>query len=511
VTSASLLRRLRAAIAACAVFAAATTASAQGYVVESATGKIEARPPSAKRVDVDSSRDEKSAAFVKLPFAFAYFGRPFRGAIVSAHGWLRPVDAPAFGATTEIVSTDGAIQPLATTYRFVGDGSSGAGDVWTWTSGAAPARRFVVSWENVSVGTDARVVVQAQLHEGAGRIVFAYKTTAAVTGGVGASATYACGLDEPDGKRVVAPTGRLADNRGLPPSDFVLDPRTVLFNAPSAPRVGTDVTWQKIRRESLPVDDSGRMCCYVAKGTGWFFVPDRAPRPVDPKRRDAPSRLDELVAEDKADFHGQTGDALRWVRQVFDAKATLVLRDGSPVRFWFRVVEYFSIDEKATAGPDDHVWSLRRMLSRVFPADDPRSKIENYAAWRAAASGRLTVVKLFAADQKDDAGPQFSSNRKNEYVLWRAMFKVGARGAMPDHDFPPDGWTPLPLFDENEDRMHVQHAEKADVREVVDPEYVDGRYEYVARNEDDPTGWVNRAKSRLPAMTDEAPGDDPSR
>jgi len=34
---------------------------------------------------------------------------------------------------------------------------------------------------------------------------------------------------------------------------------------------------------------------------------------------------------------------------------------------------------------------------------------------------------------------------------------------------------------------------------------------YVAKNDDDPSGWVNRAKSRLPAMTDEAPEDDPPR
>jgi hypothetical protein len=253
------------------------------------------------------------------------------------------------------------------------------------------------------------------------------------------------------------------------------------------------------------------MCSYIAKGAGWFFVPDRAPRPVDPRRRDAPSRADELATEDKADFHGAVGDPARWVRQVFDAKAMLVLRDGTPTRFWFRVVEYFSIDERGMAGPDDHVWSLRRMLSRVFPADDPRSKIENYSAWRAAASGRLTVVKLFAADQKDDAGPQFSSNRKSEYVLWSAKFKVGARGPMPDHDCPAEGWTALPLWDENEERFHAQHAEKSDVREVVDRQYVDGRYAYVAKNDDDPSGWVNRAKSRLPAMTDEAPEDDPPR
>lgn len=81
---------------------------------------------------------------------------------------------------------------------------------------------------------------------------------------------------------------------------------------------------------------------------------------------------------------------------------------------------------------------------------------------------------------------------------------------MSDHDCPADGWKTLSLHDEGQDRAHVQHADAADLREVVDPEYVDGLYEYVAKS-DDPSGWVCCAKSRLPEMTDEAPGDDPPR
>src|SRR5262249_4648535 len=148
------------------------------------------------------------------------------------------------------------IAPLATTLRFVDDGSPGAGAVWTWTSGTASTRRFVVSWENAALATDSRVAFQAQLFEGPGRIVFAYATVSVATGTTHPRLDFAGGLDEPGGARVVAPFGRLAGNHGFPTCDLAFEPRTVLFNSPGAPRVGEDVTWQKIRRESLVADDS---------------------------------------------------------------------------------------------------------------------------------------------------------------------------------------------------------------------------------------------------------------
>ena len=193
-----------------------------------------------------------------------------------------------------------------------------------------------------------------------------------------------------------------------------------------------------------------------------------------------------------------------------DGKATLILREGAtPVRFRFRVVEYFTVDDAGMSDEDDHVWNLRKMLARVFPADDPRSRIENYVAWRAAAKGRLTVVKLFDADQRDDAGPQYTSNRKNEYVLWSARYQTAPRaGPLPDHDCP-DDWTRLSMNDDAPDKEAVQHADRRDLREVIDPTYVDGGWGYVIRADDDATGWVSRARTRLPSMREESIDEDP--
>jgi hypothetical protein len=389
----------------------------------------------------------------------------------SAHGQDARSGAFPYGGAD--ASADGVVAPLWTTFEHVNDGSQDAGRVFTWTSGAAPSRRFVVSWENVGLGGVARATVQAHLFEGGGRIVFAYAIPAVE--GAPPAPTFVCGLDEPGGVRFTAPMSGGLVKTGLPTSDFVFEPRTVLFNDPAAPKVGTPVAWQHVKRESLGADDSARPCCYIAKGTGWFWLRDRA---------------------------ASAGDPQRWVRQVMDAKAVLVLRDGgAPVRLWMRVVEFFTVDERGMAGADDHLWNLRLMLEMAFPADDPRRKIENYVAWRGMTSARLTVVKLFDAKQKDDAGPQYTSNRKNEYVLWCAAFKTGARGPMPDHDLPSTGWTRFAMKDHDE--AATQHADARDLREVLDPDYVDGNYEYVIASDEDPANWVSRLKKPLPAMTEE--------
>jgi hypothetical protein len=107
------------------------------------------------------------------------------------------------------------------------------------------------------------------------------------------------------------------------------------------------------------------------------------------------------------------------------------------------------------------------------------------------ASARLSVVKLFDFGQRDDAGRQFDSGRRNEYLLWCARMKGGARGEMPDFDCPRAGWIRLRQRDEDSDRESVQHADKGDLRAVADPDYVDSYYDYVVRSDDDPAGWVS--------------------
>jgi hypothetical protein len=518
--------RIARAAPALVVLAAAAPAWAQGYVVTAESGRIEPRPADAARVDVDSVHAEKSSALAAFPFRFSYYGEPCSTVVVSAFGWVLPgakhgfadagdpsaahgqdASSGAFPYGAGGAGANGVVAPLWAPYRFVNDGSPGAGAVFAWTSGTAPSRRFVVSWEDVAVGDGPRVTVQVQLCEGPGRIVFAYRT--ATTGAAGARPRTVCGFDSPSDARFTAPpassTGGL-----LPSSDFVFDPRTVLFNSPAAVEHGTPVAWQHIRRESLSGENAAKACCYVAKGDGWFFVPDRAARSAESKtglRADS-SVTKRLADEDAREFGGSPGDPHRWVRQVLDGKAILVPADGGPpVRLWLRVIEWFTLDEWGVAGPDHHVWNLRLMLHRVFGDGDPRADVANYSAWRAMASGRLSVVKLFPFGEKDDAGQQYTTNRTEEYVLWCSRFKTGTRGALPARDCPDASWSRFRQKD-TDDEM-PQHADKGDLRDVADPEYVDGNYSYVIRSDDDASGWVTRGRTPSAALSDETIDDDP--
>lgn len=509
---------MRALPTAVVVAALAAPAWAQGYTITEASGLAAARPPTATRLDADGTRAGKSWAAVTLPFAFRYYGNACGRIVVSAHGCLLPGAAEGFadaadpaaphgqdaasGAFPYGPGADGVVAPLWTRLGTGDGGSADPGGVFTWTTGEAPARRFVVSWENVSLGAGPRITVQVHLHEGPGRIVFAYATSV-VTGAASPTARAVCGFDEPGGERFTSPVPGGGAKAGPPRADFVFDPRTVLFNSPDGSRTGTPVTWQDVRRESITAPGSAEGACYVAKGRGWFFVPDRAHETPDPKvgRRLRPERRAELAEEDRASFGGEKGDAERWVRQVLDGKAILVPKDGrAPVRLRFRIVEWFTIDESGMSGEDDHVWNLRRMLGQAFGRDDPRSEIDAYVAWRGMARARLSVVKLFDAKQRDDAGRQYDTNRKNEYVLWCARFRTGDAPKLAPLETPGQGWTRFFLKDE--DRDATQHAEKEDLRDVADPNYVDGAYEYVIRN-DHPLGWEALGTAPPSSLTDE--------
>jgi hypothetical protein len=475
---------VKATLAAAVVVALAGTAYAQGYTAEDVSGRLVERPASAARVDFADGA--KTWAVVTMPFAFRWYGRPGKSLVVSAHRWLRPGATEGFdgapnGTFPLAAGEDGVVAPLWSGER--------ASVVFTWAAGEAPSRVFVVSWEADGA------VTQAQLHEGAGRIVFAYRA-AAVTGAPADAARPLVGLDEPDGARFVAPK---SGARGRPPGDVVFEPRTVLVNSPLAPKRGEDVTWQDIRRESITGPGSAEGACYVAKGGAWMFVPDRVLTGALRSRR-----LPELVAEDAARFGGK-GDAERFVKQVLDAKAVLLPRDGgAPERVWFRIVEWFTVEETGLAGPDEHVWNLRAMLKMAFPEGDPRARIDHYVAWRGMVRARFAVVKLFDARQTSDAAPQYDTNRKGEYVLWCAKFHTGPLAALLPDETPEDGWTRFPLEDENLGRVAEQHAEKRDLREVRDPEYVDGGYEYVVRSRGPVPGWEALPGVPRSALADEA-------
>jgi hypothetical protein len=501
------------------LLAASSQAWAQGYEVQQA--QLETLPapppPSAVRLALDTKHSERAKCNVQLPFVFRFYGVATQTVTVGVNGWILPfADAApanaseptaahgqdtATGAFPYAGDADGILAALWTSVSHVEDGTPGAGAVVTWTETRAGNHLFHVEWHGVAIPSNPKVSVRVSLEEETGRIWIWYEASA-ITGAAVTDHVVA-GLDERGGKRFATFAGGERVLAGVPPNAFVLVPRTTFHNSrlAGAPKGGSDVTWQHVRRESLSADDSARACCYVAKGEGWLFTPDRA--------IETPDRTAALAAEDAALCHGAAGDPRRWVRQVLDAKATLIPRDGTePVRFWFRVVEYFTIDDSGASGPDTHLWNLRRMIDRVFPANDPRSRIENYAAWRAVAKGRLTVVKLFDAKQRDDAGRQWTSGRRNEYVLWSARYKAAPRGPLPDHDCP-DSWVRLTMKDDAPDKDALQHADAQDVRELIDPNYVDGGYEYVVKSDEDRTGWINRSRTRLAGMREETVDEDP--
>lgn len=501
------LRIHRAAATLLWLLALAAQAVAQGYEVSETTDQVVTRPASAVPVDFGPAGERTAAQRLEFPFVFRYFGEAQSSALVSPRGWLLPnarwsfpsgIEPGGEGGTFPFrEGSDGILAPLRR------EPAQDAPRVWTWTEGSAPERRFVVSWESGPEPATAQDVTQAHLHEGVGRIVFAYRR-AAVTGSDAPGATL-CGLDEPLGARFVAPT---TGARASPPTDLVFDPRVPLFSPPGIAKQAEPVRWQRVRKESLIPDGGTRRCTYLARGRGYFHVPDRTIFYVDPahgRRKHPPAKLEALLAEDRATFGGKRGDPARWMRQVLDGKILLLPVDGgAPVRVWFRIVEYFTIDESGTTGADFHTWNIRRMLSNAFDAEDPREKIDHYQAWRAMARGRLSVGKLFPATRADASGKQYSSGRGREYILWSGRIRAGTRGSIATYGAAPPTWRPFAL--EEEDERAVHRIDRGDLRFLADPNYVDGHYDYVIEADDNPDGWVYGRD--LPALPLRAEGID---
>jgi hypothetical protein len=223
----------------------AASAWAQDYTVTTATNLLEARPASATMLPIDSSHSANDSILVNLPFEFTYYGKLTTDVIVAAHGWIIPGAASefpnsaptsphgqdstsgAFPYSPGANSADGFVAALwSGNWRNINTGSGGA--CYVWTTGTAPNRHFVVSWENGGIGPiqNANITVQVHLHEGSGRIVFAYTTNSSGYG----TTNYVCGLDSPTDSRYTAPLLNSTTNSGYPGSDFIFDPRTVTYS-----------------------------------------------------------------------------------------------------------------------------------------------------------------------------------------------------------------------------------------------------------------------------------------
>ena len=482
-----------------------TVAQAQGYTAfeEPESWRLEMALPgpngdvdddwtAGRRPDRAEALDLESLTVVPVGFPMTYYGERIDALTVSPHGWA----APGARAGLQLdggADVDGVLAVFA--------GARRADRVWTWTRGEAPNRRLVIDWQ-FDAGPG-----HAQLHllEDRAQLIVAYH--AAPRTGDAARASFEARLDEPGGPRSMQLRLRPS---GVPRSTL-FRPRTVVFNPPDIGKQGVPARWLDVRKESTVPDGCTKRCTYLGRGRGYFHVPDRSRFWLDGGVTKKPAEfLEHLLAEDRATFGGESGDAGRWVRQVLDGKVLLLPADGSPpVRVWFRIIEYYSVDQRGTTLADHHVWNLRWILSNAFPGDDPREDIDRYYAWRATARARLSVGKLFRADQTDDAGKQYDSGRKNEYVLWSGRLKHGTRGALAPLATPTDGWTKFALM---EDDMRVtQHADRDDLRFVPDPNYLDGHYEYVVDALDNPYGWITGRDVPAIPRRDESIDVDPGR
>jgi hypothetical protein len=153
-----------------------------------------------------------TAETTELPFGFNYFGNPLaRGTplTVSARGWLRfgatgALDLPS--DTLPVLRPDNAIFALWT-YLELSDTTPTPGRVCVATTGAAPARVYVVEWQNAEhyLSSGDALTMEVQLHEGTNAIDVLYRALPrSLTDGVGG---VTVGLQGPGGTSVVQVCG----------------------------------------------------------------------------------------------------------------------------------------------------------------------------------------------------------------------------------------------------------------------------------------------------------------
>jgi hypothetical protein len=234
------------------VTALAASAWAQDYTVTTTSGLVETRPSGATLMTgLNSTSGTTVATVVTLPFTFPYYGKLCSTLVISTAGWVLPGATNGFSAYDNTSAshgqdaTSGAF-PYGTggTAGQNADGvvavlwcpinvadtqfDSNAGYVYTWTTGSAPNRHYVVSWDGVAVYNNANphLTIQCQLYESSGRIVFAYSSASAAAY---SGTTYVCGLDSPIDLRFTAPITAGKTNSGYPGGDFVFDPRIATY------------------------------------------------------------------------------------------------------------------------------------------------------------------------------------------------------------------------------------------------------------------------------------------
>ena len=186
------LRRLAigSVVAACSIaaFAASKGPDAGGYSASDETIYSFVDISGASGAAVTLAGTDDGTAAVTLPFAFRFYGTAYSVGCVSANGamYFVPTAPACSGFDGDFANTDltaaqvpndrPAILPFWTDLTFQ---EVGAGGVLYQTIGTAPARRFVIQWNNAfPQGSSNPVTFQIVLSESDNSALFQYKNVA---------------------------------------------------------------------------------------------------------------------------------------------------------------------------------------------------------------------------------------------------------------------------------------------------------------------------------------------
>lgn len=143
---------------------------------------------------------DDSQTTVAIPFAFPFYGELFSSVNVSSNGYVRFGSGAATNFFNEPIPSNG--EPNAFMAPLWDDLNPGVGGaVRTTTVGAAPQRRFVVSWEDVPHYSVAGSTLSFQLvlEEATGQAVFTYRDVVTGNASYDLGRTATVGMEDAEG------------------------------------------------------------------------------------------------------------------------------------------------------------------------------------------------------------------------------------------------------------------------------------------------------------------------
>lgn len=225
--------RLVALVVAGLVLLFASPAFAQDYTITEVSGKYVERSGAGNTY----SLADDAFASVDLPFDFFFYGRTWDKAYIHSNGFAQfKESAPSRSLYTNTTfggfsgDSDGMVAPLWDDLDPANAGTSSV--VATFTTGTAPNRTFIFSWETMERFSGAgNYWFQVQLHEGNGRITFAYKDENNPS--TWTNLDYSVGIEEPDRAstaktRFVSPN-TASNQSSHPGTDYQFDPAVTRY------------------------------------------------------------------------------------------------------------------------------------------------------------------------------------------------------------------------------------------------------------------------------------------